>query len=294
MLLEVLDSFDDPKERKEMFEGELQYLLRYPPNTIEEEISTPDWIRQLQRAIWEEKSVIRNWSKMEDCSRMTETFAQNMTITPQPGAQGRGAGPAGRAAPTPAVRGICKGTRKPSTGPTRKRTLTWVDGEGRLPTDPLRNTLIPDGGAKRPPAGPSDIQPVRSGTGNAGRPPSGPLGKGPVLGVPPELPPRRKPATGTVVTGRSPPSSSGHIAATDQGVTANEVVDPSNRRFHANRGNETIAINADGGQMGAAGPSNPRSLSKKNDQGSQEPVRKPARPSGPRRLTESVDAWMGA
>jgi len=275
MILEVLGQFDDPQERMELFKGELQYLERWSAKTPEDEALTPDWMRQLGLAIRDEESAIQQRRTEHDSSRMTDTFAQSMTLNHPSGAQGRAAGPpAGRAAPTPVVRGICKGTRQPSTGPTDKRVLTWGDdGSGRLCTDLSRYVPTPG----------------RPGRGSA---PSG---------TPPPLPPRQIPACGTVVTDRPPPSSSDHIAtATDQAATADEVRDPSSARFHANRGHAhgqaagKMAVNANnnGGQTGAASPSDTKPLLKKNDQGGQDAGRKPARPSRPRRMTESVDEWM--
>jgi hypothetical protein len=282
MILEVLKQFDDPQERKDMFKGELEYLQRWPAKTIDDELMTPDWMRQLRLAIQDEEWPIQQRRSERDCSRMTDTFAQSMALTPQPqrGAPGRAAGhPSGRAAPTPGVRGICKGTKKPTTSTTGKRSLTWGgdDDQGR------------------PLTGPSGSSSPHQ-NGNSGRPPSGRPGKGSIPnGTPPPLPPRQTPASGTVVTGRSPAtSSSDHI---------NEAVDPSNARFHANRGyangqaSGKIAVNGAQTSAAAAGPSSNEKKplhNKNNDKAGQDAAagRKPARPSRPRRLTESVDEWM--
>lgn len=338
MIHNALELFKDPTKRKEIFEAELQRLQRYPPDKRGNDTSTPEWIRQLKRAIQEQERAIRDWDKAEDCLRMRETFAQNMAITSRSGVQGRAgtarpgeqeiaaliaADAAGGEKPVPAVRGICGGARRPSTGPTNRKTVTWSD-IGRPPTDPSRETSVPGSGAGRPPAGPSSKRPVRG--GDAGKPPTGPLGKGPVPGVPAGRPPAasrsRRSVTASGGAGRPPANPSGHIVTTGQGSTAREGADPSSSRvranggvterkeavgpssksFHATRGyNEgqtagpssgTIAINADDGQMGAAGLSGQRNLGRKNDDGGQDSGREPVRPSRPRRLTERVDDWM--
>jgi hypothetical protein len=305
MILEVLEQFDDPQERLGMFKAELQYLQRWPANTIEDEISRPDWARQLMLAIRDEEFAIQDRRSERDCSQMTGTFAQSMALSHQAGPQGRAtAPPAGGAAPTTGVRGICKGTRKPSTGPSGKRVLTWRDDDpNRSLSDSFRITSNGDESTPIPPAGPPGTATGPHQNGKTGRPPSGRAGKGPfAIGLPPALPPRQPPTSGTVVTGRPPARASDHLAiTTNQTGPKAEVVDPSNARFHANRGHVNgqaagnIAINArHDGQMGAAGPAEKKPLHKRNEQAGQDAGRKPARPSRPRRLTESVDDWMDA
>ena len=55
MIVEVLDFCASPYQRKEIFVHELRRLQRYPIKQSDRDTSTPEWISQLKRVIWEQE-----------------------------------------------------------------------------------------------------------------------------------------------------------------------------------------------------------------------------------------------
>lgn len=55
MIVEVLESCANPYQRKEIFVHELQRLQRYPIKQGDRDTSTPEWISQLKRVIWDQE-----------------------------------------------------------------------------------------------------------------------------------------------------------------------------------------------------------------------------------------------
>ncbi|KAF7504819.1 hypothetical protein GJ744_001685 [Endocarpon pusillum] len=58
MIVEVLDHCASPYQRKEIFIQELRRLQRYPIQPGDRDTSTPEWISQLKRAIWDQEMEI--------------------------------------------------------------------------------------------------------------------------------------------------------------------------------------------------------------------------------------------
>ncbi|ERF69203.1 hypothetical protein EPUS_01160 [Endocarpon pusillum Z07020] len=58
MIAEVLESCASPYQRKEIFVHELQRLQRYPIKQSDRDTSTPEWISQLKRVIWDQEMEI--------------------------------------------------------------------------------------------------------------------------------------------------------------------------------------------------------------------------------------------
>ncbi len=65
IIREVLETVEDPKKRKNIFQAELQSLQQYPVQPGEKDSSYPEWIRELKRVIQEQEFEIFDFQRTE-------------------------------------------------------------------------------------------------------------------------------------------------------------------------------------------------------------------------------------